>query len=47
MNPFQTNFKTPIKKNNESLHQQSLLLIDSIFTSDDEEHIYTRIPKQD
>ena len=26
-------------------HQQSLQLIDTDVTSDDEEHIYTRIPK--
>ena len=45
--PFQTNFKTPIKKNNETLHQQSLLLNDTDITSDDEDHIYTRIPKDD
>ena len=29
-----------------SLHQQSLLLNDTDITSDDEEHIYTRILKQ-
>ena len=45
--PFQTKFKTPIKKNNKTLHQQSLLLNDTDFTSDDEDHIYTRIPKND
>ena len=43
--PFQTNFKTRIKKHNKSLHQQSLLLNDTDVTSDDDEHIYTRIPK--
>ena len=43
--PFQTIFTTPVKKNNKSLHQQSLLLNDTDITSDDEEHIYTRIPK--
>ena len=43
--PFQTKFKTPIKKNNKTLHQQSLLLNDTDVTSDDENHIYTRIPK--
>ena len=42
---FQTKFKTPIKKHNKSLHQQSLLLNDTDVTSDDDEHIYTRIPK--
>ena len=47
MTPFQTNFKTPVKKNNKSLHQQSLLLNDTDITSDDEEHLYTRIPKHD
>ena len=45
--PFQTKFKTPIRKNNKSLHQQSLLLNDTDITSDDEDHIYTRIPKND
>ena len=45
--PFQTKFKTPIKKNNETLHQQYLLLNDTDITSDDEDHIYTRIPKFD
>ena len=45
--PFQTKFKTPIKKNNETLHQQSLLPNDTDVTSDDEDHIYTRIPKSD
>ena len=42
---FQTKFKTPIKKNNKTLHQQFLLLNDTDITSDDEDHIYTRIPK--
>ena len=45
--PFQTKFKTPIKKNNKTLHQQSFLLDDTDITSDDEDHIYTRIPKSD
>ena len=45
--PFQTKFKTPVKKYNKSLHQQSFLLNDTDITSDDEEHIYTRIPKHD
>ena len=45
--PFQTKFKTPIKKKNKTLHQQSLLLNDTDVTSDDEDHIYTRIPKPD
>ena len=45
--PFQTKFKTLIKKNNKTLHQQSLLLNDTDVTSDDEDHIYTRIPKSD
>ena len=45
--PFQTKFKAPIRKNNKSLHQQSLLLNDTDTTSDDEDHIYTRIPKCD
>ena len=43
--PFQTDFKTPIKKNNKSLHQRSLLLNDTDITNDDEERIYTRLPK--
>ena len=43
--PFQTKFKAPDKKHNKSLHQQSLLLNDTDVTSDDEDHIYTRIPK--
>ena len=38
--PFQTKFKTPIKKNNKTLHQQSLLLNDTDITSNDEDHIY-------
>ena len=37
---FQTKFNAPIKKNNKSLHQQSLLLNDNDSTSDDEENIY-------
>ena len=45
--PFRTKFKTPIKKNNKTFHQQSLLLNDTDVTSDDEDHIYTRIPKSD
>ena len=47
--PFQTKFRTPIKKINKTLHQQSLLLNDTDITSDDEDHIYiyTRIPKSD
>ena len=43
--PFQTKFKAPVKKHNKSLHQQSLLLNETDVTSDDEDHIYTRIPK--
>ena len=43
--PFQTKFKAPVKKHNKSLHQQSLLLNDTDVTSDDENRIYTRIPK--
>ena len=45
--PFQTKFKTPTKTNNKTLHQQSFLLNDTDITSDDEDHIYTRIPKSD
>ena len=44
---FQTKFKAPVKKDNKSLHQQSLLLNDTDIRSNDEEHIYTKIPKQD
>ena len=44
---FQTKFKTPNKKNNKTLHRQSLLLNDTDVTSDDEDHIYTRIPNYD
>ena len=44
--PFQTKFKTPVKKNN-NLYQQPILLNDTDITSDDEEHTYTRIPKHD
>ena len=44
---FQTKFKTPIKKNKKTLHQQSLLLDDTDVRSDDEDHIYTRIPKSE
>ena len=39
LTPFQTKFKTPIKKNNKTLHQQSLFLNDTDITSDDEDHI--------
>ena len=45
--PFQTKFKIPIKKNHKALHQQSLLLNDTDITSDDDDHISTRIPKSD
>ena len=41
--PFHTKFKPPIKKNNKSLHQQSLLLNDTDITSDDDDHIYTGV----
>ena len=44
---FQLKIKTPIEKNNKSLHQQPLLLNDTDITSYDEEQIYNRIPKQD
>ena len=43
--PFRTKFKTPTKKHNKPLHHQSLLLNDTDVTSDDREHIHTRIPK--
>ena len=39
LTPFQTKFNTPLKKNNKTLHQQSLLLNDTDITSDDEDHI--------
>ena len=42
---FQSKFKTPIKKHNKSLHQQSLLLNDTDVISDDEDHLYTKPPK--
>ena len=45
LTPFQTKFKTPKKIHKKVLHQQSLLLNDTDVTSDDEKHIYTRIPK--
>ena len=44
---FQTKFRTHVTKNNKSLHQQSLLLNVTDITTDDEEHLFTRIPKQD
>ena len=47
LTPIQTKVETPTKKNNKSLHQQSLFLNDFDNTSDDEEHICTRIPKHD
>ena len=47
VNPFQAKFKTSVKKNSIYLHQQPLLLNDTDITNDDEEHIYTRIPKHD
>ena len=43
--PFQTKFKTPVKKNYKSLHQQSLLLNDTDVTSVDEEYIYSKNSK--
>ena len=42
---FQSKFKTPIKKHNKYLHQQSLSINDTDIIKDDEDHIYTRIPK--
>ena len=44
--PFQTNFETPNKKNNKTLHQQYLLLNDTDITSDDEDHIYHTLEPQ-
>ena len=43
--PFQNKYKTPARKHNKFLHQQSLLPNDTDVTSDDDDHIYTRIPK--
>ena len=43
--PFHTKFKTPKKRTKKTTYQQSLLLNDTDITSDDEDHIYTRIPK--
>ena len=43
--PFQKKYKTPATKHNKSLAQQSLLLNDTDVTSDDDDHIYTRIQK--
>ena len=43
--PFPTNFKTPTRKNNKSVNQQSLSLNDTDIASDDDEHIYSRYPK--
>ena len=45
--PLQSKFKTPIKKHNKTPHQQYLLLNDTDVTSDDREHIYSRILKPD
>ena len=42
---FKPNSKHLQNRNNKSLHQRSLLLADNDFTSNDEEHIYSRIPK--
>ena len=42
---FQNKYKTPAKKHNKSLHQQSLLLNNTDVTSADDDHINTRIPK--
>ena len=43
VSPFQTRFKTPVKKNNKTLHQQSVLLNDTDNTSD--EDTYSTINK--
>ena len=43
--PFQNKYKTLAKKHIKYLHRQSLLLNDTDVTSDDDDHIYTRIPK--
>ena len=43
--PVQNKLKTPAKKHNKSLHQHSLPLNNTIVTSDDDDHIYTRIPR--
>ena len=43
---FQNKYKTPARKHNKSLHQQSVLPNDPGVTSiDGDDHIYTRIPK--
>ena len=42
---MQSKFEAHIKKHNKSPHQQSLLLNDTDVVSDDENRIYTRIPK--
>ena len=46
-NSFSNQVQNTYEKNNKTLHQQSLLLNDTDVTSDDEDHIYTRIPKSD
>ena len=43
--PFQNKYKTPARKHNKSLYLQSLLLNDTDVTSDDDDHLYTRLPK--
>ena len=43
--PFQNEVETPAKKHNKYLHHHSLLPNDTDVTSDDDDHIYTRIPR--
>ena len=45
MIPFRIKLKTPAKKQTKSLHQQSLLINATDVTSDDDDHIYTLIPR--
>ena len=45
VSPLSNQIQNTHKKHNKSLHQQSLPLNDTDVTSDDEEYIYTRIPK--
>ena len=36
---FRNKFKTPVRNHDKSLHQQPLLLNDTVVTSDDDDHI--------
>ena len=46
INLFQTKIETLIKNHNKSFHQQSFLLNDTDITSDDDEQVFTRFPKE-